>query len=156
MKGIPKGQFLRLHRNCSDPCTFRTQSRDLGDRFLRRGYPQDIIAVAYKGALKRDHISLFNPHTKEMDRENKTNLRIIGQFDMPSRKVRDIMEKHWGILLLDETLGKLLPKRPLITFQHGRSIQDRLVNSHFKIPQKMTWLDRAPNGCYQYGNCKFC
>lgn len=31
VKGIPKGQFLRVKRNCSDNITFRTQSAELRD-----------------------------------------------------------------------------------------------------------------------------
>ncbi|XP_075208158.1 uncharacterized protein LOC142313057 [Anomaloglossus baeobatrachus] len=52
--GIPKGQFLRLRRNCSHDVDFRTQSRDLTRRFQARGYPkkdindQKILELPYK------------------------------------------------------------------------------------------------------------
>ncbi|KAM4035090.1 uncharacterized protein ACNLHF_021773 [Anomaloglossus baeobatrachus] len=38
--GIPKGQFLRLRRNCSNDVDFHAQSQELTRRFQARGYPK--------------------------------------------------------------------------------------------------------------------
>ncbi|XP_069601617.1 uncharacterized protein [Ranitomeya imitator] len=57
--GIPKGQFLRLKRNCSKEAEFVQQSRDLSERFKRRGYPQKSISKAYQYARQQDRKSLF-------------------------------------------------------------------------------------------------
>lgn len=38
-KGIPKGQFLRVRRNCSDDNDFKMEAADLTRRFQARGYP---------------------------------------------------------------------------------------------------------------------
>lgn len=73
---------------------------------------------------------------------------------MYSSKVRGILNKHWDILRLDESIEGLVP---LITFLKGHSIRDRLVNSHFMEDRnKGTWLDRKPLGCYRCINCRFC
>lgn len=37
-KGIPKGQFLRIRRNCSDEKDFKETAANLTDRFCTRGY----------------------------------------------------------------------------------------------------------------------
>ncbi|XP_075207802.1 uncharacterized protein LOC142312700 [Anomaloglossus baeobatrachus] len=39
-RGIPKGQFLRLRRNCSNNVEFCEQSKELTRRFQARGYPK--------------------------------------------------------------------------------------------------------------------
>lgn len=76
---------------------------------------------------------------------------------MCSDRVRKILEKHWGILGLDESLEGLVPSRPLITFRKGRSLRDRLVHSHFlEAKDNKTWLDRKPMGCFRCSDCSFC
>lgn len=112
VRGIPKGQFLRVRRNCSDATTFRSQSQELKTRFQSRGYPDKVIQGAYQEALKKDRTTLLTP--KKREREGP-EMRIIGQFDTHSERVRKILERHWDILALDESLKGLLPPRPLIT-----------------------------------------
>lgn len=76
--------------------TFKTQSRELGDRFWRRGYQDYIIETAYIGASRRDRGTLLTPQRKY---KKQTELQIIGQYDMLSNKVRKILAKNWHILL---------------------------------------------------------
>ncbi|XP_077145854.1 uncharacterized protein LOC143807803 [Ranitomeya variabilis] len=47
-KGIPKGQFLRLRRNCSRTEDFLEESRQLTHRFRERGYPHRVISGAFE------------------------------------------------------------------------------------------------------------
>ncbi|XP_077112541.1 uncharacterized protein LOC143767905 [Ranitomeya variabilis] len=46
-EGIPKGQFYRVKRNCTQQEDFLKHSRDLTSRFRERGYPKKIIPRAY-------------------------------------------------------------------------------------------------------------
>ncbi|CAJ0966495.1 unnamed protein product [Ranitomeya imitator] len=63
-KGIPKGQFLRVRRNCSTDDEFRHQAKDLSDRFKKRGYPQRLVSGAFQHALQQDRKHLFEKRNK--------------------------------------------------------------------------------------------
>lgn len=153
IKGIPKGQFLRTKRNCSDQITFNSQARDLKNRFYRRGYPKDIVEGAYLQASKMDRNTLLTPKRRD---PQKQALRIIGQYDICSTQVRRTLGKYWDILKLDPSLEGIVPSSPLITFRKGRSLRDRLVNSHFTDKGSTgTWLQR-PKGCFKCTDCSFC
>ncbi|CAJ0947475.1 unnamed protein product [Ranitomeya imitator] len=53
-KGIPKGQYLRLRRNCSNQRDFKVMADDLRLRFLARGYPDRILREAFRYANKQE------------------------------------------------------------------------------------------------------
>ncbi|XP_069610646.1 isocitrate dehydrogenase [NAD] subunit gamma, mitochondrial-like [Ranitomeya imitator] len=55
-KGIPKGQFYRIKRNCSTQEDFRVHSQDLTHRFKDRGYPKQMAAGAYFNCKSRNLI----------------------------------------------------------------------------------------------------
>lgn len=116
VKGIPRGQFLRLRHYCSDPGMFKTQARELNKRFLRRGYPPDVLNNAYENALKRECTSLLTSKQHKDVEDMRAELRILGVFGQCSYKVRQILAKHWDILQSDAVFRVLLLNRPLITF----------------------------------------
>lgn len=87
--------------------------------------------------------------------EGWTDLWIIGQFDMYSHKIGNILSKHWNTKMLDETLSDQLSNRSMITFRKGQSIKDRLVKSHCVPGGEKThgWIGNR--GFFQCGSCKF-
>ncbi|XP_040294184.1 uncharacterized protein LOC121005481 [Bufo bufo] len=66
-RGIPKGQFLRLRRNCTNVTDFKTASADLTTRFRKRGYPRKLITRSYEEAKNADRMQLFTPKPKTRD-----------------------------------------------------------------------------------------
>lgn len=78
----------------------------------------------------------------------------IGQYDDHLKEVRDIINKYWNLLLLDPNFKDLLPDKPAITFRKGRSLRDRLVQSHYvRESNPGTLLDRRSIGSFKCGKC---
>ncbi|XP_056404927.1 uncharacterized protein LOC130296905 [Hyla sarda] len=154
--GIPKGQYLRLRRNCSDREDFIRQSADLRKRFQERGYPDRVLRKAFKHALKSDRTDLLTP--KKRPPNNNKQIRLIGTFDERSEQVKKILGRYWGILKTDPHLKDVLSDHPSITFRRGRSIRDFVVHSHFEREEVSgSWLARKPIGTFRCGgNCIAC
>ncbi|XP_040275624.1 uncharacterized protein LOC120990787 [Bufo bufo] len=126
-KGIPKGQYFRIRRNCSTMKKFKKQAADLRVRFRERGYPDEILRTAYETACSE------------------------------KRDIKNVLSRHWDILKADPDLDKVLGSYPQITFRKGRSLRDRLVNSHFQPPERTgNWLSRKPMGTFKCGSCTAC
>lgn len=89
----------------------------------------EVVEGAYLHASKENRSTLLIP--KKQDSTKKQELRIIGQYDICSTKVRNTIGKYWDLLKLDPTLKGIIPSSPLITFRKGRRLRDRLVNSHW-------------------------
>ncbi|CAJ0955119.1 unnamed protein product [Ranitomeya imitator] len=66
--GIPRGQFLRARRNCTDDEDFRREAHDLTERFRRRNYPKKCISRAYQRAKIQTQDTLLVPTKKETDK----------------------------------------------------------------------------------------
>ncbi|XP_073407501.1 uncharacterized protein [Dendrobates tinctorius] len=60
-KGIPKGQFIRIRRNCSCTEDFMRESRQLSNRFRERGYPRRIVSGAIEFSRNRPREEFLNP-----------------------------------------------------------------------------------------------
>lgn len=72
-------------------------------------------------------------------------------------EVLSILNKHWGILLLDEDLRGVLTQRAQVTYRRGRSIGDRITRSHLDpLPPRQCWLERQINGGFKCRHCKAC
>lgn len=100
VRSIPSVQFLRLRRNCSELGTFKPQAEELNGIFMRRGYPQEVLYNAYS---TRDRTSLLTPKPPQAS-SKRADLRIIGNFNQRSYKVRCILSKYWDILKTDAVL----------------------------------------------------
>lgn len=156
-KGIPKGQFLRVRRNCSRMKDYHHQARELGERFLKRGYPRDTLETAYQHALCQDRNKLLIPKPHQKD-ANEGKVRVITTFDERSEEAVSIIKKYWEVLKMDPELQEIVPLKPQVTYRRGRSIRDRMVHSHYVRPKaKGTWLDRRPTGTFRCGkDCVAC
>ncbi|XP_073529686.1 uncharacterized protein [Phyllobates terribilis] len=77
-RGIPKGQYLRVRRNCSSPELFNTHLRHLRNRFIERGYPIKTLSEAFENAASSNRSDLLRPRC---DRGGDPLMRVIGNFD---------------------------------------------------------------------------
>ncbi|CAJ0936595.1 unnamed protein product [Ranitomeya imitator] len=153
-RGIPKGQYMRMRRNCSDDNNFLRQSHDLRNRFHVRGYPDRILKNAFNEVKKKERTELLIP--APIKKDTFSGMRFITTFNNGAKELRQILNKHWSILKMDKDVGDSLPPFPQITFQRGRSIKDQLVRSHFSEPQPHTWLTSTVTGCHRCSGCVAC
>ncbi|XP_069612068.1 uncharacterized protein [Ranitomeya imitator] len=151
-KGIPKGQFYRIRRNCSTQEDFRRHSQDLTQRFKNRGYPRKVIANAYSTAKEVDRGSLLQPRQKTAPRP----LGVITTFNNQWQEVRGILTKYWGILCSEPKLKPHISERPSLIARRPKNLKDCLSHSHFK--RQVTRLNRGIRltGTFPCGNCSIC
>lgn len=70
-KGIPKGQFLRVRRNCTNDSDFKEEAADLTRRFQARGYPRKTISKAYITAKNTPRKDLLTPKPRKTNTETR-------------------------------------------------------------------------------------
>ncbi|XP_077155597.1 uncharacterized protein LOC143818042 [Ranitomeya variabilis] len=58
---IPKSQFLRLRRNCSQLPDFQVEARSLTNRLRERGYPRRIISSAFEYSRQKPREEALKP-----------------------------------------------------------------------------------------------
>lgn len=108
--GIPKGQLMRIKRNCDQKEDYETQSNMLLNRFAQKGY---------KG-YKHPYLQRIQEEVGSMDRgeflttkERKQadfEIAFCTEYNRQYKQIEKVVRTHWPILLRDPILAKTLPK----------------------------------------------
>uniref|UniRef100_A0A8C5PKA4 Helix-turn-helix domain-containing protein n=1 Tax=Leptobrachium leishanense TaxID=445787 RepID=A0A8C5PKA4_9ANUR len=154
LKGVPKGQFVRLRRNCSDGDTYKEQALSLKQDFLDKGYDDmELVNIILElSQTDRDNYLEYKPNNKEV----KEPL-FICDYNHKADKIKKILKKHWPILKNDVDLADVIGPVPKIVFRGAENIKSNMVrskprkkgsttNNHFGLKE----------GFYQCGMCLAC
>ncbi|CAJ0968092.1 unnamed protein product [Ranitomeya imitator] len=149
---IPKGQFLRVKRNCSAKEDFLAESRKLTERFRDRGYPHRVVAQAFQHSQRCVREDILKP------REKKTvqTINLITVYHNQWRDVHEILKKNWNILLTEPKLHPWLAPTPRMVARRSRNLKDDLVSSHFKRATIKSGTCGQIFGSYPCGGCSIC
>ncbi|XP_040266912.1 uncharacterized protein LOC120981438 [Bufo bufo] len=151
-RGIPKGQFLRLRRNCTNVTDFKTASADLTTRFRKRGYPRRLITRSYEEAKNADRMQLFTPKLKTRDGK----VHLIKRYNNQWSALYKILESHWFLLTSDHRLIPHMDEKPKIIARKAPSLKDKLVCSHFQRPTRGLNRGIKLKGTHPCGQCNVC
>ncbi|MEE6504516.1 hypothetical protein FKM82_005215 [Ascaphus truei] len=133
IKGIPKGQLMRVKHNCSKDEDVHRQSDDLQKRFLARGYRSSDLIRARGEVDLMDRKQLLIRKPKKVS--HISDPLFITQFSQQAQEVRFILEKHWDILRLDPLLGQNLPSKPKVVFRRAKTISNSLYPVYSRLIQ---------------------
>lgn len=138
IESIPYGEFLRIKQICSEKTEWEKHSRMTMKLFKNRNYKEGIISKCWKRA---DELTRDECLKEKQSLEESTTIRFITDYSTESRAINGILQKHWKILQLDETIGKLMDGHPITTYRWAKNLRDRLTHSHFKKEdQTKSWL----------------
>lgn len=87
---IPYCQFLHIKRNATDQTQFQHSSRIMHHQFLRKGYPNGIVAMARMRVEQRDWEDLF----KDRPQEDRRCLHAAFDYTPYIRPVINSLKKH--------------------------------------------------------------
>lgn len=147
---VPYGQYLRLRRNCSENAHFESEARALRERLKARGYSNKCLKRAYLRAKKSDRSQLIHGRTNpKLD----PGLRLITTFSGQHQQMRDLLQKHWYLLMGDPNVSKHLKDHPGITYRRSRSIRDHIVHSHYAPLSATDTKNKGTKPCHK---CDFC
>ncbi|KAM4034697.1 uncharacterized protein ACNLHF_021376 [Anomaloglossus baeobatrachus] len=128
--GIPKGQFLRVRRNCTSVTTFRSEAQDLTTRFLKRGYPRKVVSRAFQYSA-----NILWPDTfRGRQRTEMGTINLVTTYNNQWYKVRQVLVKNWNILLSDPRLVPFINTCPKLIAKCAKNLKGLLSSSHFKRP----------------------
>ncbi|KAJ1123471.1 hypothetical protein NDU88_001940 [Pleurodeles waltl] len=103
--------MVRARRNCSRNSDFRKVIEDMRQRFIARGYSEDVVHKSQRKVSKISRSQTLMPkgptETRNKKRDNQ-RVRIILDYTDSSQKLLGIMRKHWTVLTQDRTLRKYI------------------------------------------------
>ena len=134
IRNIPKSQFLRLRRICSNTADFMQQCSTYVKYFAYRGYNETKLAETVREVTKinRDDL-LQSPSNKTVSN------RVIFSCNWHPLLVQlpNILKRHFYLLQNDKKLRHIFTEVPMVAFRRARTIRNEIVRSDMNPPQTL-------------------
>ena len=126
VKNIPKSQFMRLRRICSDSGDFLIQSDRYMKYFVNRGYEETKLKSTIREVSQMKRDDLLDDQKKKKDQN-----RVVFACDWhPSlSQLPQVLKKHFYILQNDTRLKRIFPEVPLVAFRRTKTVRNAVVRS---------------------------
>lgn len=153
-ENIPKGQLLRIRRNCRNIEDFRDQADALIKKFVDKGYKIDPLVKLKEEIQRLDRDSLLGK--EQRNRKNSPDdIAFVTGFNNQYRSIEFIVRKYWPILRSDRTLGKILTKKPRFIYRKAPTLRNHLVHNVIDPPRSVK-LFADMKGFYRCQKCLGC
>lgn len=155
---VPKGQFIRLRRNCALDSDYFSQAKILANRFLQKGYEEEHVMSNIISVGSLDRSSLVANSDSNKKPKGNFEYKIILDYNIQHKKFERIILKHWNILKKDSVLGTVLPSRPKFVYRKPPTLRDILAPSVVDPPltKKENRIFNFLTGLYACGRCPAC
>lgn len=152
---IPKGQFMRIRRNCSKEGDFLQQSEVLANRFIEKGYEVGGIEIEKRKVLNMHSECLLLEGKQQGSYNQECNM--ILDYNVQFRQVEKIIRKDWNTLKKDKVLGPLLHIKPGFIYKKAQSLKDLIAPGVIDPPKRKRGTPFGVfTGFYACGKCKVC
>ena len=135
IKNIPKGQFLRLRRICSNTHDFITHANNFINYFSCRGYDKKAVEHAAREAMKADRETLLNK-TKLPKKKTDSQSIFVTTYHPKLRNLSSLFKRHFHFIQNDSTLSKIFESSPLVAFKRRKSIRNFVVRNDVKLREE--------------------
>lgn len=154
---IPKGQFMRIRRNCSNITDFEEQTNNLIKRFVDKGYKKRDLLTLKEQIKNMDRHKLMEAtqNTHKRDKNKSLGLAFLTGYNTQYRSIESIVKKHWPILQSDQVLKTVLPKKPIFIYRKAATLRNKLVHNALDPPKQIK-IGNNLKGFYKCGKCLPC
>jgi len=134
IKNIPKGQFIRLRRICSDTTNYIKHSTQYIEYFTNAGYNSKKLKSIAEDVLKTKRIDLLENVDKKLQDSNTT---FVCTYHPKLETLPQILKEHYKILENDQVAKKVFPEKPMVAFRKNKNIQQHIVKNDIN-PKNLT------------------
>ena len=147
LRNIPKGQFIRVRRICSESADYHHHSQILSKFFVERGFDPSKVKETQEEIGKMNRADLL----KENQKKKKDPQTIFVCDWHPSlSKMPSILKQYFPVLQADERLSKIFTEPPSVAFRRPKTIRNILVRTDIKPPST------KPTSTSPCGSCILC
>ena len=148
IRNIPKGQFIRIRRICSNLDEYKRNSSILSEFLVKRGYNRKSLesAISEVSAMDRKDLLLDKERPKK-----DPQIIFVSEWHPSLSKLPAILKKHYHLLQSDQNLSEVFPEPPSVAFRRPKSIRNHLIRGDI-LPTRKEPTCTKPCG----KNCKIC
>ena len=147
LDNIPKGQYIRIRRICSDREDYLRHSATLSKFFMKRGYDKSKLDESINEVLKIERSLLLEDKPRE---KKDPQIIFVTNWHQNLSTMPSILKKYFHILENDHKTSKIFTNKPLVAFRRPKNIGNYLVKNDISPREKRL---KSTKPC---GNCIFC
>ena len=126
IKNLPKGQFIRVRRICSDIADFESHADSMKRQFQLRGYDEKHLSKTVDSVRKMKREDLL----KDKENEIKEDSRILVLTWHPSlRKASSVLAQNHSILANDNRLNSIFKEKSMVAYRRRKNLKNFLCRN---------------------------
>ena len=127
----PKGQFLRLRRNCFHENAYSQHADQLEQYYDNRGYPPHIVKKHRSDAAKKSQQTLLKQcGTKQKNSDTSpTRIPLVMNYNPRNPEIMQSIKKHWPLLQSSNQCKDLFKDPPIMAYRRPKNLKDFLVRA---------------------------
>ena len=130
IRNIPKSQFLRLRKICSDTSDYFKKSNEYLNFFIKQDYDGSKLKMLAKEMLAKTPDELLPQKNKR--NQNEKTIMVTTWRPALKHQSKILQEKYHQHLEKDIYLKKVFPEKPIIAFRKMKSIRNYIVRTDIK------------------------
>ena len=143
IKNIPKGQFIRVRRICSNIEDFNVHAETMKKNFVARGYDPRNLDQVIKIVRKMNRKDLLQDKLRPTKEGNSV---LVCTWHPKLRNMSSILKENYNILNADIKLNKIFKERSTVAFRKNRTLGNQLCRNDIK-KKKEDQMDEKCTGC---------
>ena len=147
LNDIPKGQFIRIRRICSDVDAYNRHSQTLCNFFIERGFNIEKLNEVRRDVGKMNRMDLLKDNQK---RKRDPQTIFVCNWHPSLSRIPSILKQHYHILQSDERLSNVFQEVPTVAFRRPRTIRNHLVRNDIRPAEKKA------SSTSECGSCILC
>ena len=130
IKNLPKGQFIRVRRICSEETDFDRHAREMMKFFIQRGYKvknlQEDISLVKK--MPREDLLQEKINTTDKD----TQSLFVCTWHPKLHRLSSILNENFKIIQNDPKLKSVFKENPTVAFRRKRNLKNILCKNDIR------------------------
>ena len=127
---LPKTQFIRIRRICTDITDFKKHAQHFIDFFISRGYRHSNLTKIATEIEKTDRDSLLTPQTKPRTADHPSRVVFSTTWHPRLRFLQRFLNRSHSQLSTEHPqLKSTFPEPPIVAFRKNKTIRDSLVRA---------------------------
>ena len=127
IKNLPKGQFIRIRRICSDDADFDRHAAQTKKYFVQRGFTEKQLQHTVESVKKMSRDDLLMDRERTPDKD--PHAIFVCTWHPKLRGLSSVLDKNYEILKNDPTLSKIFDKKPIVAFRRKRNLRNILCKN---------------------------
>ena len=112
-----------MKRICTEPEELDKNLRTLKSTLVSRGYNENHIDDQLEKVQNIERIATLDYKEKSNELQK---IPFVTNFNKHNPNIREIIDKNWHLLQLDETTGKAFAQKPIIAYRRNKNLRDLL------------------------------